>query len=198
MTRCAGSAVRTRAGCGAGPAIWVWVAVAVVGMGVRMAAGAPDVRADAHVKVDVTQSAVTGERVLGDPKGGPDQPRGVMAPPAAPGDNAAPPAAPGDDTAPEGPQLVSVLVHLAPGIDRAPIRNFATSRGGVVQYEYKLLPNLINIRHIAPEDVEALRNLPDVVAVEADVYHPNVVRLDEATPLIRGLQSQITAAGLSA
>ncbi|MCH8251977.1 MAG: S8 family serine peptidase [Planctomycetes bacterium] len=93
---------------------------------------------------------------------------------------------------------ISVLVTLAPGIDRAPIRTFATNKGGHVRYEYKLLPNLINMRDIPLAAVDALRNMPGVVEVVEDEYHPNLVKLDDATPLVNARQDQIAAAGLSA
>ena len=38
--------------------------------------------------------------------------------------------------------------------------------------------------------------MPGVVKIERDEYHPNLVRIDEATPHVRALQSQLSAAGL--
>ncbi|MHC5112404.1 MAG: S8 family serine peptidase, partial [Planctomycetota bacterium] len=115
--------------------------------------------------------------------------------------------APEADAHPEGPVLpqgvapgnVSVLVHLAPGANRVGVRGFAAQRGGFVKYEYgTVMPNTINIRNIAPAAVDALKNLPGVLSVEEDKYYPDLVKLDESTPLIRALQTQITGAGYSA
>ncbi len=99
---------------------------------------------------------------------------------------------------------VSVLVYLEPaqarGLDAKPaVRQFAAERQGYVKYEYDtVLPNVINVRNIPQDQVAALSQILGVTKVELDEYHPNLVRLHDATPLVRGLQSQITAAGLSA
>ena len=94
------------------------------------------------------------------------------------------------------PQGSSVLVHLAPGADRGPARAFAASQGGRVQYEYKILPNVMNLRGIRAGALSALESIPGVVRVEEDgVAHAHI---DQSTSLIRGLQSQIAVAGLSA
>jgi subtilisin family serine protease len=97
------------------------------------------------------------------------------------------------------PDRISVLVHLKPGADRGPIRRFARDTGGFIKYEYKtVLPNVMNLRNIPVQAIEALERSPGVVRVVEDTYHENVLKLDESTPLIRGLQSQISSAGLSA
>jgi len=90
----------------------------------------------------------------------------------------------------------SVLVHLAPGADRRPVRQIAATHGGQVKYEYKILPNVINLRGLPAAAVEALAQVPGVTRVEEDqtVY----AHMNTSAPLIRGLQSQITGAGLSA
>jgi len=106
------------------------------------------------------------------------------------------------------PQRLSVLVWLDPALDRPVgraaepsrarlgIREFAAQRGAVVQYEYEILPNVINVRGLTPKDVDDLRRMPSVVRVEEDkVYH---ISLLDSMPLIRGLESQKSAAGLSA
>ncbi len=99
---------------------------------------------------------------------------------------------------------LSVLVYMDPSlradaVQREDVRALATKAGGVVKYEYHtVLPNVLNLRGLAKADVEALKRIPGVIRVEEDVYHPNLVKLDEATPLVRGLQSQITGAGYSA
>ncbi len=95
------------------------------------------------------------------------------------------------------PERVSVLVHLAAGTARGPIRDFAANRGGVIKYEYDVvLPNVINLRGIPRNAIDALAVIPGVLFVEEDrVMHAH---LTQSTPLIRALQSQITGAGLSA
>ena len=40
--------------------------------------------------------------------------------------------------------------------------------------------------------------MPGVVKIEEDRFHENVLSLHDATPLVRGMQSQISGAGLSA
>ena len=97
------------------------------------------------------------------------------------------------------PGNVSVLVYMNPGANRAAVNIFANNQGGFVKYEYDtVLPDVINIRDIPPAAIDALRNMPDVARVEEDEYHENVIRLDEATPLVRGLSTQLTGAGFSA
>jgi subtilisin family serine protease len=97
----------------------------------------------------------------------------------------------------------SVLVHFEQGLKRASnerrdVKNFAVARGGRVRYEYKsVMTNVINLRNVPASAIEELKRQPGVTKVEIDQYHPNLVRLDESTPLIRGLESQITGAGLS-
>ncbi|UCE59670.1 MAG: S8 family serine peptidase [Phycisphaerales bacterium] len=100
--------------------------------------------------------------------------------------------------------LVSVLVYMEPmftrnAVERADVRSFAALNKGKVHYEYgDTMPNVLNLRDIPEDQVDALRNMPGVVKVEKDEYHPNVLKLHDSIPLIRGLQSQITGAGLSA
>ncbi len=99
---------------------------------------------------------------------------------------------------------VSVLVHFEPVIarDAAPrldVHSFATDRQAVVKYEYgAVLPNVINLRNLPEDAIAELENMPGVISVEIDEYHPNLVRLHDATGLVNGLQGQIAAAGLSA
>jgi subtilisin family serine protease len=102
------------------------------------------------------------------------------------------------------PGLLSVLVYMDPALradaaQRADVRAFAAHKGGKVQYEYSMvLPNVLNLRDVPVSELEALKELPGVVRVEIDEYHPNVLALHDSTPLIRALQSQITGAGYSA
>ena len=114
---------------------------------------------------------------------------------------------PEDDPAltnPGASKLKSVLVYMDRSLqrastERANVKAFTAQAGGFVRYEYKtVLPNVMNLRDLTDADIEALKVMPGVVKIEPDQYHPNLVKLDEATPLVRGLQSQITAAGLSA
>jgi len=97
---------------------------------------------------------------------------------------------------------LSVLVHFDPlltrsSVRRTDVRTFATQRGGFVGHVYgQVLPNVLNLRDIPEADLEALKKMPGVVKVEKD----RMVRahLHNSTPLINGLQSQITGAGFSA
>ena len=99
-------------------------------------------------------------------------------------------------TGAQGDERVSVLVHLEPGADRGPIRAFCGRQGGRVQYEYTILPDLINVRNIPAAALAALERIPGVRRVEPDGLVE--AHLNDSTPLVRGLQSQITAAGISA
>ena len=96
-----------------------------------------------------------------------------------------------------GPDLVetSVFVHLIPGADRGTIRRLARGMNGRVKYEYAVMPNLINVRGLPPQAVNALSRLPGVVRVEPDevVY----ADMDDSMPSIRGLRSQLSSAGYS-
>jgi len=100
------------------------------------------------------------------------------------------------------PKRVSVLVHLDPASvpgssRRGEVRTFVLQRGGFVKYEYlNVLPNVLNLRDVSETDLEALRKMPGVIKIEED----RIVRahLHNSTPLVSGLQSQITGAGLSA
>jgi subtilisin family serine protease len=109
-----------------------------------------------------------------------------------------------DDPRALRPGRVSVLVHMDPVLDRVPanranVKTFATQRGGVVKHEYGVvMPNLINLRDIPQSAVEALKKMRGVARVELDEYHADLLLLHDGTALINGLQSQISAAGLSA
>jgi len=103
--------------------------------------------------------------------------------------------------------LQSVLVHLDPALDRpgvgaAPsavrvgVRQFVAQRGVRIRYEYEILPNVINVRGLTPRDMDDLRNMPGVVRIEEDKIYQ--VYVHDSMPLIRGLESQKSAAGLSA
>jgi serine protease AprX len=95
------------------------------------------------------------------------------------------------------PDRVSVLVHLAPGADRGPVRAFAGNVGGHVKYEYNVvLPNVINLRDIPVNALNGLLATPGVVRWEDDKQVQ--AHMNDSTPLIRALQSQITGAGFSA
>ena len=108
------------------------------------------------------------------------------------------------DGEPPAVERVSVLVHLDPSlqrsaVEREDVRAFAANQGGLVKYEYKVvLPNVLNLRDIPVSAMAGLENLPGVIRVEEDRFHENVIKLAESTTLIRGMQSQIAAAGLAA
>lgn len=103
-----------------------------------------------------------------------------------------------------GVKRTSVLVHMEPALlkrapQRADVRTAAVEAGGKVKYEYDVaLPSVLNLRDIPESQLAALERMPGVVKVEIDKYHEQVVRLHDSTPLIRGLQSQVTGAGYSA
>ena len=91
---------------------------------------------------------------------------------------------------------VNLLVHVEPGADRGPVRAFAAKQGGRVRYEYKaVLPKVMNLRNIPSAAAAALEKIPGVFKVEEDIYHVRLIKLDESTPLINGLQSQVQSAG---
>ncbi len=114
------------------------------------------------------------------------------------------PSVPADEAVSGDADLLSVLVYMKPTLgrssaERANVKAFTADRGGLVKYEYTtVLPNVLNLRNLTAQDVEALKKTPGVAKVEEDVYHANVLLLHDSSPLIRALQSQITAAGLSA
>ena len=106
--------------------------------------------------------------------------------------------------APDG--TLSVLVHFDPQADRpafagaagpvrTSVRNFANQQRAWVQYEYDILPNVVNVRGLSPQAVAALKQLPGVIKVEEDTvahtYH------NDSMPLIRAYQSQLQAAGFT-
>jgi subtilisin family serine protease len=94
------------------------------------------------------------------------------------------------------PDRVNVLVHVEPGADRGPVRAFAVKQGGRVRYEYKaVLPQVMNLRNIPSAAAAALEKIPGVFKVAEDTYHARLIKLDESTPLINGLQSQVQSAG---
>jgi subtilisin family serine protease len=171
--------------------MWVPVAVALlaVGTGVDWSAGGAD---DAVPKV-LTESIQLGVDPL----------YWIDGPSFRPGTPPGAPLAEGDPV-PVEPKLRSVLVYMKPTLqrasaERADVKAFTTQAGGLVKYEYStVMPNLLNLRDLTDADVEGLKKMPGVVKVEEDEYHPNVLMLHDSTPLIRGLQSQITGAGLSA
>jgi probable HAF family extracellular repeat protein len=94
------------------------------------------------------------------------------------------------------PDRVSVLVHLERGAGRNLVRQFAAQQGGVVKYEYRILPDVVNLRGIPEQALRALEATPGVLRWEED--RRVEAFLNGSTPLVRALQSQITGAGLSA
>ena len=99
---------------------------------------------------------------------------------------------------------LSVLVHLDAQADRtviaggvspvrAAVRDYATRQGARIQYEYDILPNVINVRGLPPAALATLAQLPHVARVEEDyVVH---TMHNDSVPLIRGRQSQLQDAG---
>jgi serine protease AprX len=94
------------------------------------------------------------------------------------------------------PERVSVLVHLGPGADRGALRGFAAANGGRVKYEYDVLPNVVNVRGLPETALSGLTQLQGVVRIEPDATVQ--AHMNGSTPLIGGLQSQLTAAGMTA
>ncbi len=101
---------------------------------------------------------------------------------------------------------LSVFVHFDPRADRAAVagadspvrasvRNFVNQERAWVQYEYEILPNVVNVRGLTPRAVAALSRLPGVIKVEEDsvahTFH------NDSMPLIRAYQSQLQGAGFN-
>jgi subtilisin family serine protease len=101
-------------------------------------------------------------------------------------------------------ERVSVLVYMDPGLQRGAVQReevkaFTAGKGAYVKYEYKaVMRNVMNLRDVPVAALSALEKMPGVLKVEESRYHENVLSLHDSTPLIRGLQSQINGAGLSA
>jgi subtilisin family serine protease len=96
----------------------------------------------------------------------------------------------------------SLLVHFIPQLadstlaaaSRLEVRNLLRAVGGYEHHEYKLLSNVLNIRGIPARMASVLARIPGVVKVEED-YRVQA-SLNDSTPLIGALQSQISGAGL--
>ena len=102
---------------------------------------------------------------------------------------------------------VSVLVHLEPPgkymsaqmsqMHRQTVKDWAASVGGEVKYQYNVvLPHVINLRNLPRESLRGLQMIPGVVKIEED--RVMTAHLTVSTPLVQGLQNQITSAGYSA
>jgi len=99
---------------------------------------------------------------------------------------------------------ISILVELVPRAQddlkaasaRLQVRSFAESVGGFVHREYRLVPNLVNLRDIPRLRLQDLKRIPGVVRIEEDQRVRS--HLNGSMPLIRGLRSQLDAAGFSA
>ncbi|MEM7245595.1 MAG: S8 family serine peptidase [Acidobacteriota bacterium] len=94
---------------------------------------------------------------------------------------------------PASPERLSVMVHLDQGADRGPLKALVAQQGAVIRYEYRLVPELVNVRELPRSAVGLLAQLPGVVRVEEDLRVK--ASLQESTPLIGGLQSQLATAG---
>jgi subtilisin family serine protease len=96
-------------------------------------------------------------------------------------------------------ERVSLLVFVEPGADRTALRAFTAQQHGRVHYEYTtVMPNAVNLRDMPANALSGLESVPGVARVVPDVFHPHLVKLDESTPRIRGLHSQVTGAGYGA
>ena len=81
------------------------------------------------------------------------------------------------------PPRVSVLVHMNPNARRGPVRRYAANRGGWVQYEYDILPNVMNLRGIPVDALRGLARVHGVFRVEEDKeVHAH---MNDSIPLIR-------------
>jgi hypothetical protein len=93
-------------------------------------------------------------------------------------------------------ELKSVLVYLTPKIKdkdlsasaRLQVRGLADRTGGRVHYDYKILPDVLNLRGIPQRALTSLASIPGVLKVIED-YRVQIA-LNDGIPLIRGLQSQ--------
>jgi subtilisin family serine protease len=93
----------------------------------------------------------------------------------------------------------SVLIEMNAGSDRTAVRSFAKRNGARVHHEYSnVLKNTVNVRDLPATAIDALKRVRGVRTVVEDVYHPDLLQLDQSMPLIGGLQSQIAAAGYDA
>ena len=73
------------------------------------------------------------------------------------------------------------------------MRRFAAKHGGLIRYEYSLLPNVVNVRGLPRQALDALRRVPGVLRIEEDQkVHAH---MDDSAPLIRALQTQISRLG---
>lgn len=103
------------------------------------------------------------------------------------------------------PNGLSVLVHFdpatdfgrgAPGPARLAVRQFAALKNAKVQFEYDILPNVVNVRGVTKEEIEELQAIPGIVRIEDDKIYQ--LSAHDSMPLIRGLESQKTSAGFNA
>jgi subtilisin family serine protease len=94
---------------------------------------------------------------------------------------------------------LNVLVTMKPGADRGPVRALAARHGAKVRYEYRnVMTDTLNVRGLPAAALAALRDAQGVLSVMEDVYHDDLLQLDESIPLIHGLQTQISGAGFAA
>jgi serine protease AprX len=98
-----------------------------------------------------------------------------------------------------GADKIDVMVRMRAGADRGPLRALVKRYGSAVRYEYKnVLKDTVNIRSLPVAALDALKKTQGVHVVTEDVYHEDLLQLDESMPLIRGLQTQIAGAGFGA
>ncbi|MFQ5463750.1 MAG: S8 family serine peptidase, partial [Phycisphaerae bacterium] len=90
---------------------------------------------------------------------------------------------------------VDVLVHLAGGAERGPLRDLVQSWGASIRYEYQVVPNIIALRDLPQDKMAELAVWPAVTKVEPDrAVHADLV---DSTPRIEGLQDQLLAEGIT-
>jgi len=98
-----------------------------------------------------------------------------------------------------GGEKVNVLVTMNPGADRAAVRALASRHGAKLHYEYRnVMTETLNVRGLPVAALDALTRTQGVRSVVEDVYHEDLLQLDESIPLIHGLQTQIGGAGFTA
>ena len=91
-------------------------------------------------------------------------------------------------------EKVSVFVHMAPGADRGPVRGLVRSLGARVKYEYRILPDVINVREFPAAALRGLERTPGVVQVTPD--RPVSIQLNESIPLIEADDPSIVLPGI--
>ncbi len=92
------------------------------------------------------------------------------------------------------PERVSVFVRVAPGADRGPIRGLVQSHGARVKYEYRILPDIMNVRDLPVTALSGLQHAPGVTEVTFDGKAS--ILLNESIPLIGANDPSILLPGI--